>query len=112
MAKAQRNNARIVQPALSEADVERVADALERRMTKYFRPYSVSAMPEVSPRHIDRADLITPQQAAYLYGKSDQTIYRWINQFDISECIAGTEFVSCRKMDAHLARHRDGRDNP
>jgi hypothetical protein len=95
---------------LCNSDVVRIAGEIERRMLELFRPEPTPA-PENSPRKIDQDDLLTPQQAAHLFCKSDQTIYRWITQFEISICIAGTAFVSRRKLEAHLAWRR-GRDAP
>lgn len=92
---------------ICDGDVVRIADELERRVCRLFLPEPAPA-PKRLPRHIDQDDLLTPQQAAHLSSKSDQTIYRWMIQFDISICIAGTAFISRRKLEAHLAR-RDGR---
>jgi hypothetical protein len=103
MPKPRRGNNSTKQLDLSDSAVVRIADELERRIWKLLRP-DPTPTPEVSPRHIDLDDLLTPQKAAHLYGKSDQTIYRWITRFDISECIAGTVLISRRKLDAHLAR--------
>ena len=89
---------------LSDSAFVRIADEVERRILNLLRPDPVPATPEEPPRHIDQDDLLTPQQAAHLIGKSDQTIYRWIAQFDIGICITGTTFVSRRKLEAHLAR--------
>jgi hypothetical protein len=89
---------------LSDSVVVRIADEVERRIQRLLRPDPAPAIPEEAPRHIDEDDLLTPQQAAHLSGKSDQTIYRWIAQFDISICIAGTTFVSRRKLEEHFAR--------
>ena len=94
------------QSVLSDSAVVRIADEVERRILRLLQPHPASTNPVAPPHHIDLDDLLTPQQAAHLYGKSDQTIYRWINQFDISECIAGTTLVSRHKIEAHLARRR------
>jgi len=96
------------QSVLSDSAVVRIADEVERRILRVLQPNPASTSPVASPRQIDLNDLLTPQQAAHFYGKSDQTIYRWIIQFDISECIAGIPLVSRRKIEAHLAR-RAGR---
>jgi hypothetical protein len=89
---------------LSESAFVRIADVVERRLLKHLQPATASGLPEEPPRHIDQDDLMTPQQAAHLIGKSDQTIYRWIAQFGIGIRIAGTTFVSRRKLEAHFAR--------
>jgi hypothetical protein len=91
---------------LSNAAIVRIADELERRLLKVLLPEPAPAIDGPKSHHIDQDDLLTPQRAAHLYRVSDQTIYRWIAQFDISECIAGTTLVSRRKIEAHLARRR------
>jgi hypothetical protein len=101
----------VTRSGLCDSDVVRIADEVETRILKLWRPDPALAIPEGLPRHIDPDDLLTPQQAAHLIGKSDQTIYRWIPLFDISICIAGTVFVSRRKFQAHLAR-RSGHNDP
>jgi hypothetical protein len=97
-------------PQIADDDVQRIADEIERRFLRIFRPAPIPPMPDSSANKIDPNDLLTPQQAAHIAGKSDQTIHRWVGQFDISETIAGTTFISRRKLEAHLA-HRDGRDD-
>jgi hypothetical protein len=47
---------------LSDAEVERIAAALERRMVKYIRPEPTAAMPEVSPQQVDLDDFIPPKK--------------------------------------------------
>jgi hypothetical protein len=98
------------QPVLSDADVERIVDALDRRMLSRTYPVPVPA-PEVSPRLVEPDDLIGPKDAAYLAGRHEKTIQRWQNDHDISVVVVGTKFISRRKLLAYLARRQDADDD-
>jgi len=106
MPKPRRGNNLTKEIVLSDAAIVRIADEVERRIIKVLLPEPAPTTDGPKSHHIDLDDLLTPQRAAHLYGVSDQTIYRWIAQFDISECIAGTTLVSRRKLDAHLSHRR------
>jgi len=103
MPNSRRKPDRAERPCLRDSEIVRIADELERRMRNVLRPEPIPTA-ATSPTRIDPDDLMTPQKAASLYGVSDQTVYRRMAAYDISECIAGTVLISRRKVDAHLAR--------
>src|ERR1700733_891189 len=78
------------QIVLSDSTVVRIADEVERRILQLFRPEPTVA-PDNSPRQIDPVDLLTPQQAAHLICKSDQTVYRCLAVVDI--CVGRAEIT-------------------
>jgi hypothetical protein len=98
MANPRRGDKEIV---LSESVIVQIADELERRVLRLLRP---EPTPALTQAQIDPDDLMTPQNAAHRYGVSDQTVYRRMERFDISECVAGTVLVSRRKVAVHLER--------
>jgi hypothetical protein len=100
------------QLALSEADAERIVDAMQRRVPQLFRPEPSPTISEVSPRHVDLDDLIGAKEGAHLVGKHERTIHRWQNEFDICEIVAGAKVISRKKLLAHAARHQDGNNDP
>ena len=99
-----------IRSGISDADVARIADELERRVLGLFRPVP-APMPEVSPRHVDLDDLIGPKEAAALVGRHEKTIHRWMRDFDISFVVAGTKCISHRKLLAHVSRNNGENDS-
>ena len=57
-----------------------------------------------TPRElIDKADLLTPQQASGIAVRDEKTIRRWHRDFGIGIVIGGTLFIRKSKLLAHLA---------
>jgi hypothetical protein len=57
-----------------------------------------------TPRElIDKADLLTPQQASGIAVRDEKTIRRWCRDFEIGIVIGGTLFIRKSKLLAHLA---------
>jgi hypothetical protein len=96
----------VEQPGLSDVDVGRIADALERRMLRSPQIYAPPVISGRSPRHVDLNDLIGTKEAAHLVGRHERTILRWMHIFDISEVVVGTKFISRSKLLAHAAWHK------